>query len=142
MANLEEFEKLTKKERQNRYFSEDFKKRKVKEIEKGIVKVSEVCRAYQVSNTAVYRWMRKYSLEGKAKTRLVVEYQSDTVKLLELRNQLKELEQTVGKKQIKLEFLEKMIELAEEEYGIDIKKKFTTKPLPGSGKNEKRTRTK
>jgi hypothetical protein len=34
----------------------------------------------------------------------------------------------VGQKQIEIEFQNKMIELAEQEYNIDIKKKLKTKP--------------
>ena len=39
-----------------------------------------------------------------------------------------ELEQLVGQKQVVIEFQNKMIELAELEYNIDIKKKLETRP--------------
>lgn len=42
----------------------------------------------------------------------------------------------VGQKQIVIDFQEKMIDLAEEEYGIDIKKKFETRPSSTSQKTE------
>lgn len=142
MARRMEYEKLNRKERQSRYFSEEFKRKKVKEIEKGIVTVHEVSLAYQVSSTAVYKWIRKYSLGSQEPIRLVVEAKSDTQKILLLKQEVKELEQLVGKKQIQLDFYEKMLELAKEEYGIDFKKKFTTTPLPGSGKKGKSTPTK
>ena len=44
-------EKLTVEERQRRSFSESFKRKKVQEIETGQVKISEICRAYQISTT-------------------------------------------------------------------------------------------
>ncbi len=65
MANLKDYEKLTVKERINRYFSEDFKRKKVSEIERNLSSVSEICREYQVSNTAVYKWMYQYSMMRK-----------------------------------------------------------------------------
>lgn len=41
--------KLTTEARQRRSFSESFKIKKVREIETGITKVSEICKAYEVS---------------------------------------------------------------------------------------------
>jgi hypothetical protein len=42
----------------------------------------------------------------------------------------------IGEKQLKMDFLEKVIDLAEKEYGLDIKKKFTAKPFYGTGPTE------
>jgi hypothetical protein len=36
MATAQKYEKLSSQERQNRYFSEDFKRKKVREIERNI----------------------------------------------------------------------------------------------------------
>ncbi len=44
-------------------------------------------------------------------------------KLKELEKKVKELEHLAAQKQIKIDFLEKMIDIAEEELKIDIKKK-------------------
>ncbi len=142
MAKIKDYEKLTTYERRKRYFSEDFKRRKVSEIDRNIVTVSEVCREYQVSNVAVYKWIHKYSRMRKKKERMIVESKSDTRKLLQLKEHIKELEQLIGQKQIKIDFLEKMIELAQEEYGIEIKKKVSTKQYGGSGSTVKNTPTK
>lgn len=142
MATIKEYEKLTTYERRKRYFSEDFKRRKVSEIDRNLVSIAEICREYQVSNVAVYKWIEKYSRMRKKKERMVVESKSDTRKLLQFKEHIKELEQLIGQKQIKIDFLEKMIELAQEEYGIDIKKKVSTKQYGGSGTTVKNTLTK
>jgi transposase-like protein len=142
MANREYYDKLTTGERQNRYFSEDFKRKKVKEIERDLITVSEISRQYEVTRTAVYKWMHKYSRMHKKKVRMIVESKSETRKLQSLKEQIKELEQLIGQKQIKIDFLEKMIELAEGEYRIKIKKKVYSQPYDGSGSIEKNTRTK
>ena len=122
MANLREYEKLTVKERRNRHFSEEFKRKKVSEIERCVTSVSEISREYQVSRTAIYAWIRQYSRMRKKQERLVLESLSDTRKIAALKEKVKELERTVGQKQIQIEFFDMMIELAEDEYGIDIKK--------------------
>lgn len=142
MATLQEYEKLSKKERQHRFFSEDFKRRKVSEIERNLTKVSEICHEYQVTRTAVYRWIHRYSRMRKKKERLVLESLSDTRRIISLKERIKELEGTVGRKQLEIDFLEKLIEIAGEELGVDIKKKVSTRASGGSGRIAKKTRSK
>jgi transposase-like protein len=118
---------LTRGERQNRHFSESFKVKKVQEIERGITRISEICKEYEVSDTSVRKWILKYSTMKKKAERLIVESKSDTQKILDLKKQIAELERLLGQKQIQLEFKDTMIEIAEEMYKIDIKKKLGTK---------------
>ena len=142
MAKLREYEKMTLKERHNRYFSEDFKRKKVSEIDRNLVSVAALSQEYQVSRAAVYQWIYKYSRMRKRSVKQVVESESDTKKLQQLREQVKELERIIGEKQIKLDFQEKMIELAESAYKADIKKKFSGKPSFGTGLTGKSTKLK
>ena len=142
MATLEQYKKASSNERIQRYFSEDFKKKKVREIEQNVVTVLQITREYGVSKTSVYKWIYKYSAMRKKAVKQVVEAKSDTVKIVHLRDEVRNMERLVGQKQIRIDFLEKMIELAEQEYGIDIKKKFSSIPLNGSGQTGKRTRSK
>ena len=142
MATLGNYQKSKRAERVQRYFGEDFKRKKVKEIDQNLVTVVQISREYQVSRAAVYRWVYKYSAVRKKGIKQVVEAKSDTVKITRLRDEVREMERVVGQKQIKIDFLEKMIELAEKEYGIDIKKKYSSTPLSGSGQTGKPTRSK
>ena len=57
--------------------------------------------------------------------------QSSSLKLKELILQVKELERIVGQKQIKIDYLEKMIDIAKDEFNIDIKKKHNTSQSSG-----------
>ena len=123
MARRDQF-KLSLEQRKKRTFSENFKRQKVREIERGETKISEVCRQYEVSNVSVYRWLKNYGTM-ESKERLIVESKSDTVQLLELKKQIAELERIIGQKQLLIDFRDKMIDLAEEHYQIDIKKKFS-----------------
>jgi transposase len=140
MANLKDYEKLSLKERCNRYFSEDFKRKKVSELERNLISVSELCREYQVSNTAVYKWIYKYSMMRKKGLKQVIEAKCDSKKIMALKEQVRELERIIGEKQVKLDFQDKMIEQAESTYKIDIKKKFTGKHSSGIGSKGKSTR--
>ena len=49
---------------------------------------------------------------------------SDTLVIKELLERVADLERMVGQKQVELEFYKKMIDLAQEHYGIEIKKTF------------------
>jgi transposase len=124
--------------RQNRYFSNDIKKKIVRDLERNYNSVSDVCKVYQVSRTSVYRWIFKYSSMAKKQHKQVIEPKSDTQKIKVLEERIKELERVVGQKQLLIEFKDKMIEIAEATYGVDIKKKVGSKLSSGTtstGKN-------
>ncbi|HFB62083.1 MAG TPA: transposase [Bacteroidetes bacterium] len=132
MATREQF-KMTVAERRRRHFSDSFKIQKVRELESGKTKVSEICKLYEVSEVSVYRWLNKFGTMKDKKERLIVETDSDTRQLLVLKKKVAELERVIGQKQIMIDFKDKMIELAEETYGVDIKKKFSTQQSNTSG---------
>ncbi len=82
MATREQF-KMTTEERRKRSFSDNFKIQKVREIERGKTKVSELSKEYQVSSANVYRWIRKFGTMKNKTERVIVEVESDTKQLLE-----------------------------------------------------------
>ena len=123
----------------HRYFSEDFKKKKVRELERKITSIPDICRTYSVSRTSVYRWIYKYSVMAKKQVKQVVEAKSDTQRIKVLEARIKELERIVGQKQLLLEFQDKMIEIAEADYGVDIKKKVGSKLSSGTTSTGKNT---
>jgi transposase-like protein len=132
--------KLT--ERRQRYFSDEFKRRKVEEVECGLVCIAEICRQYAVSKTSVYKWIYKYSLMKKKGVKMVIEAESDTLRIKALQERIAQLEQLVGQKQFELEFINKQMEMASEQYGVDFKKKPSGQPLSGTGTTERNTTTK
>ena len=125
-----------------RSFSEEFKKKKIRELEKNLTTVTEISKTYGVGRTSVYKWIYKYSVMAKKQIKQVVEAKSDTQKIKALEERIKELERIVGQKQLLLEFQDKMIEIAEADYGVDIKKKAGSKLSSGTtstGKNTKKS---
>ncbi|PIY05259.1 MAG: transposase [Bacteroidetes bacterium CG_4_10_14_3_um_filter_31_20] len=137
MATLEKF-KQSAEERRRRTFSEEFKRKKVREIEQKITTISEVSKAYEVRYHNVYKWLKKYGTHQSEKgVRVIIECESDTRKNIELQAKVAELERTIGQKQVLLDFKDKIIDLAEEMYQIDIKKKFGIKPSSIIGNTEK-----
>jgi transposase-like protein len=124
-----------------RYFSTDFKMKRVRELENNLVSISDICKTYHVSRTSVYRWIYKYSSMAKREVKQVVEAKSDTKKIQLLEERIKELERALGQKQMLLDIKDKMIEIAEETYDIDIKKKLASKASSGSNITGKSTDT-
>ncbi len=118
--------------RTQRYFSEDFKVQKVREIEQNLIGVSELSKLYNVSHTSIYTWIHKYSLHLKKGVNQVIEMESESRKAKLLLQRLSELERIIGQKQLQIDYLEKVIELSSEEMGLDIKKKFASGQLIGS----------
>lgn len=138
MANRDQF-KLSLPERRRRTFSEAFKRDKVHEIELGKVRISQVCGQYNVSDTSVRSWIRKFGLQKQSYEKIIIETMSDTLALKQAKERIAELERLVGQKQIEIEYYKKMIDLAQDYYGIEIKKKFSMQPSSTSGSIEKNT---
>lgn len=133
MAKFDKFRTLTVAQRRKRYFSEEFKRRRVDELDHKLTTVAEICKSYEVSDTSVYKWIYTYSRMRKKLERQVVESESESVRFNKTQERIKELERIIGQKQLLIDFQQKVIELTEEEYGIDIKKKFGDTPSNGTG---------
>ncbi len=121
-----------------RIFNEEFKKARIKDYESGKFTVSEISRLYHIERPVVYRWIYKYSAYNKKSIRVVEMSESSTKKLKDLEQRIKELEQIVGQKQLKIDYLEKMIDIAKEEMDIDIKKNSGTLQSGGFRKTNKK----
>ena len=132
MANRTKY-KQSVSERRSRRFSDNFKIEKVRELEKGKVSISELVQQYEVSSTNIYRWLRKFGTNQTKKERVIVETDSDTKQLLELKKKVAELERIIGQKQVLLDFKDKMIDLAEQTYGVDITKNSSTEQSTSTG---------
>lgn len=115
-----------------RRYSTDFKKAIVKDYESGQYSILQLARLHKIPHQLIYNWVYKFSIFSEKSYRIIEMKESTTKKLKELKAKVKELERMVGQKQIKIDYLEKMIEIAKEEYDIDIKKNSSTPPSAGS----------
>lgn len=125
--------------RTQRCFSEEFKKSKVKELVEKRITVTELSRLYGVTRNAVYKWLYKYSPYHEKRTNFVVEMESESFKTKRLQQQVAELERIIGKKQLEIDFLEKLFEIGSEELGFDLKKNFSTRLSSGTDGEKENT---
>lgn len=127
-----------RKLRKTRRYSESFKKQLVADFESGQYSVLELERLHGVGYRTLYNWIYKFSTFNEKGYRIVEMKDSSSKKLRELEQKIKELERAVGQKQIMIDYLEKMMEIAKEEYQIDIKKNYNTSQSTGSGRTSKK----
>lgn len=120
---------MRKEVKRHKLYSVEFKKARVREYESGKFSALELCKLYKFSEGTMYRWIRKYSKLAKQNILIVENSQSATKRLKEYQQQISNLERIVGLKQIELDYLHKLIELAESELGIEIKKNSDTPHL-------------
>jgi transposase-like protein len=121
-----------KQVRHLRRFSEGMKLKIVKEYESGTNSVPDLSKIYDISTSLIYRWIYNYSTYNKKSIQVVEMKDSQLQKIKDLEARVRILEQAVGQKQMNIDYLEKMIELAEEELKVDIKKNSNTPQSGGS----------
>jgi len=110
--------------KRHRTFSVSMKQEKVKQLENKQITVGQICKLYEVSKTAVYKWIVLYGSLKQKGERVVVEKESEANKTFELLKKVADLERMLGQKQVEIEYLKKVIEFGSEVTKIDIKKKF------------------
>jgi transposase len=123
--------------RKLRQYSEEFKKGIVASFERGEFSVLQLSKLYGIGDPTIYNWIYKFSDFNEKGCRIVEMKDSQQQKLKELSNKVKELEQIVGQKQVAIDYLEKMIELAKADLNIDLKKNYNSKPSIGSNATKK-----
>ena len=120
--------KSGKKISKRRKFSVELKKFIVSEYESGRFTVLELSKLHDISFQLIYRWIYKYSSFNKPNTVVVEMKESSIRKLKAYEKRIKELEQIVGQKQLKIDYLEKIIDLSNEHYKTDLKKSSNIQP--------------
>ena len=128
--------------RERRIFSEDVKKKAVKDLISKRTTIKSLMNEHQISHQTVYTWLYKYSPYHEQKCTLVVQMKSEETKSSELQKRVAELERVVGQKQLEIDFLNKLLEIGSTELGFDLKKNFNTSPSNGTDGTGKSTASK
>ena len=122
--------------RPRRIFSDKLKKKIVKDVEQGKVSIASVCREYSVNPQSVYNWLKKFSAYLQSSTTLVLQMDSEQYRSKELEKKVAELEAVIGRKQMEIDYLNKLIEIAGDNLGTDIKKNISVPASVGTGKTK------
>jgi transposase len=128
--------------RERRIFSEEIKKKAVKDLVGKRTTIKALANEHQISYQSVYSWLYKYSPYHEQKCTLVVQMKSEEIKSSELQKRIADLERVVGQKQLEIDFLNKLFEIGSSELGFDLKKNFSTPPSNGTDGTNKPTASK
>lgn len=118
--------------KQRRFFSDEVRKGVVRDIEQGKCTVLQASRELEVCQQTVYLWLYKYSQHLQKGRILVVQKQSEVYRTKELEKRIADLEAALGRKQMELDLLNKVLDLASKELTIDLKKNLSDLPSSGS----------
>lgn len=109
-------------------YSAAFKLKVVSEIERGELTVAEARRLYDIRGAAtVNNWLRRLGREHLLPRVIRIEMKGEKDRIKELERRNRQLEKALADAHLKVLALESVIEIAEEDYGVDFKKKPDTK---------------
>lgn len=131
------------KKNQNHY-SEEFKWRVVQQVLSGNLTKEEARKAYGIaSNCAILYWMRQFS--GNNNYREGGEVSLKKANIAEMKDlnkkdqRIQELEEELKRERVRGDLWQKVVELAEDELDIDIRKKYGAKQsIPSKSKKGKK----
>jgi transposase len=110
-------------------YSLSFKQKVIKEIEEGKISKSEARRLYGISGErTIQNWIKKFGKLHLLNKVVRIELKDEVSKLKQLEKEKKDLESALAQAHLKLIVYESIIEIAEEEFGVDLKKNLK----PGS----------
>lgn len=89
----------------------------IEEVENGQISINQASKKYDIGRSTIQKWMNKFGNLDK--------------KLREMggrspKQEIEELKKKLTRMEMERNILESAIEIVEEEYGLDVKKKFLT----------------
>ncbi len=116
---------------ESQQYSESFKWKVVEEVLNGEITQAEAKRKYGIkSHSAILYWTRQFSgIKNYRTSREVYLPEQDKIVESPKDRKIRELETSLEKEKNRALLYEKMIEVAEEEYGLSIRKKSGAKQL-------------
>jgi len=109
-------------------YSEAFKQKVIEEIERGEISISKAREIYDIKGCGTIPfWMKRYGKNHLINKVVRIEMKDEKDKIKQLKKEKSELESALAKAQLKILRLESIIESAEEDLGIELKKSIEKK---------------
>ena len=106
-----------------RRYSIAFQQKVVSEIESGEISIGDARRLYNITgNDTVQNWLRKRGKNHLLQKVVRIEMKDEKDRIKELEKQVRELESALANEHLRNIVLESLVEIAREDYGIDLKK--------------------
>lgn len=110
------------------HYSTAFKQKVISEIESGQLSIEQARKIYDIGGSStISKWIKKFGKNHLLGKIVRIEMRDEIDQLKKLEKEKAELERALAKAHLKILSLETIIESAEEELGIDLKKSTGTK---------------
>jgi transposase-like protein len=114
----------------SRKYSVAFKMKIVEEVENGLLSIQDARKLYGVPGKGtIPEWVKRYGMNQRLERTVYVMTHDEELELIRLRKENRRLQRALDDSQIKTIALESLIEVAEEKYHLDIKKKYGSQVL-------------
>lgn len=119
-------------------YSTAFKLKVVEQIERGELTIAQARRVYDIrGGQTIQKWLAKHGKSHLLSRVVRVQMKDEKDRIKQLEAEKKKLESALAQAHVDNLFLNELIVIAKEEYGIDLKKNTATKPLSASRKKGK-----
>lgn len=119
-------------------YSLSFKQKVISEIESGKLTAGEARKLYGIrGGQTIQKWMKKFGKLHLLNKIVRVELKDEVSRLKQLEKEKKDLESALAQAHLKLIVLETVIDVAEDELGIDLKKNIKSESLKKAAKEVK-----
>ena len=120
-------------------YSLAFKQKVVKEIEEGKYGKDEARKIYDIRGTyTIQTWIKKFGKLHLLNKVIRIEMKDEVSRLKQLEKEKKELESALAQAHLKLLAYETLIEVAEENLGIELKKNLKLPPSQAQNRKARR----
>jgi transposase len=117
-------------------YSISFQQQIVREIETDRMSIYEAQKRYGIKGSmTIRRWIRKFGQEQLLNKIIRVETMEEKDRIKQMEEEIKKLKVALADSLLAQRCLETIIDEANKEYGMDLKKSYGEKPSQGSEKN-------
>lgn len=114
-----------------RRYSNAFKLKVISEIESGKYTMHQAKQIYDIGGMGtIPYWLKKFGKNDLLNKVVRIQMKNEADKLKQLKQEKQQLESALAHAHVKIISLESLIECAEQEFSIDLKKNSGSKPLP------------
>ena len=122
-------------------YSEAFKRQVVSDLENGGLTFAEAQKLYGINGgDTIQNWVRKFGKYHLLNRIVKIQVKEEVDQIKKLTKEKKELESALATSQVKIYALEALVDIAKEDYGIDLKKKSGQKQSLQQRKRSRKAR--
>ena len=124
LVTLDKSKEMTVKERRNRRFSEEFRRKQVSLIENKLTTMKEVSIKYEVKQESVKGWLKKFGIMNYS-NHILISSPEEVNRIRDQDKEIKAIKQIVAEVHIRNVYLESVLSVIKKEYGSDWEKKMS-----------------